>query len=85
MKAFGANVVLTPAVAPEVSTGGLVLPESVGRAYKCRGIITDVGPGVEQDANLKVGDEIIFTTGSKFTVDDTQYIVVATKDILVIL
>ena len=82
MKAYGANVVLTPARAPEVSAGGLVLPESVGREYKCRGHIIDVGPDAE---GLEAGNEIIFTTGSKFTVDNTEFIVVAVKDILVIL
>ena len=85
MKAFGDNVVLTPAIAPTVSEGGIVIPESAGREYKCRGIITDIGSGVAVEAGLKVDDEIIFATGTKFLIDGTPYMVVATKDILVIL
>jgi co-chaperonin GroES (HSP10) len=82
MKAFRDNVVLKPARAPEESAGGIVLPESVGREYKCRGFIIDVGPDCKDE--IEVGNEVIFTTGSKFTVDNQEYLVVKAVDILVV-
>jgi co-chaperonin GroES (HSP10) len=85
MKAFGSNVVCKPAKAPETSPGGLVIPESAGREYKLRGFVTNIGDEVDVfKSGLEVGNEIIFAAGSKFTVNNEDYIVVAAKNILVI-
>lgn len=82
MKTLGNNVVCTPAAAPEFTAGGLHIPESIGREYKCRAFIVQVGPMVELE--LEAGDEIIFTKANKFTVDSVEYIVVDADDILVV-
>ena len=81
MKVLGNNVVCTPADAPTHSPGGLVLPPSVGQQYKCRAFVVSTGPEVD---GLKAGDEIIFTTANKFTVNEQEYVVVDAKDILVV-
>jgi len=81
MKVLGNNVVCTPAAAPTESPGGIALPQSVGREYKCRAFVVSCGPDVE---GLEAGDEIIFTKADKFTVDSQEYIVVAAKDVLVV-
>jgi len=81
MRAYGKNVVAKPVKAPKTTSGGLILPSSVGDEYKCRGIVMD--PGAIEGIN--VGDEIIFTKGSSFTIDDKKYVVIADKDILVVL
>ena len=58
MKVLGKNVVCLPAKAPTESSGGIHLPESMGREYKCRAFIVSVGPDVK---DLEAGNEIIFT------------------------
>ena len=81
MRAYGKNVVAAPVKAPKETAGGLILPESTGSEYKCRGIIIDVG----NVNGIDVGSEIIFTKGSSFVIDDKRYIVVSEDDILVVL
>lgn len=80
MKTLGNNVVCTPAAAPEMMRG-LHIPESIGREYKCRAFVVQIGPLVE---GLEAGNEIIFTKANKFTVNNQEYIVVDADDILVV-
>ena len=76
------NVVCHPAKAPEFTAGGLHIPESMGREYKCRAIVVQVGPDVE---DLGEGDEIIFAKADKFTSDSVEYVVLDADDVLLVL
>ena len=77
--AYGDTVVIQPSDAPTVTSGGLVLPDSVGSKWKNRGII--ISSNLD---DLKKGDEILFKTGFPIPGIDKQLIVVEKDQILVL-
>jgi len=82
MRVLKNNVVCHPAKAPELTAGGLHIPDSMGREYKCRAFVIQVGPEVK---DLKKGDEIIFAKADKFTSDTVEYVVLNADDVLLVL
>ncbi len=77
---------------PEKSAGGLYIPDTAKEKPQ-KGEVVALGPGkVTEDGKLlkpdvKVGDIVLFDkySGSKITMDGTEYLIIKEEDILGIL
>lgn len=79
----GARVMLMKDEAPDVTEGGIVLPDNA-REQPLTARVIAVGEKVE---TLRKGDEVIFASfaGTVFTIDGREVIVVDEEDILLVL
>lgn len=79
----GARVMLMKEEAPDVTEGGIVLPDNA-REQPLTAKVVAVGEKVE---TLQKGDEVIFASfaGTVFTIDGREVIVVDEEDILLVL
>ena len=92
LKPLSDRVVVEPAPAEEVSTGGIILPDTAQEKPQ-QGTVVAVGPGKISDAgsaiamNLKKGDKILYGkySGTEFTFEGTEYLIMRESDILAIL
>jgi chaperonin GroES len=83
------HIVLKPVEQEEITTSGLVIPDSAKEAPQ-HGHVVAVGPGKVDDHGkleeipLKTGDRILYQkyTGQEVTVDSTDYIVIRYQDVL---
>lgn len=80
---LGKRVMLVKDEAPDVSKGGIVIPENV-REKPLIAHVIGVGQEVE---TLKPGDEVIYASfaGTDFNINGVDVIVVDAEDIMVIL
>lgn len=79
-------LILKPTLEPEITSGGIVLPDMV-RRKSSSGYINAMGPYATQNGEFNLGDEVFFETHSEFHIllDDTQeeaYVLDANKVIL---
>ena len=92
LKPLADRVVVEPAPAEEVSTGGIILPDTAQEKPQ-QGTVVAVGPGKISDAgseivmNLKKGDKILYGkySGTEFAFEGTEYLIMRESDILAIL
>lgn len=86
LKPLGENVVIQVPEAEEVTKGGIVLPSSQQEKQKF-GDVVAVGPEVEENGNIKVGDSVLFKpyAGSDVEVDGEEYLIVKEEEILAII
>ncbi len=79
----GARVMLMKDEAPDVSDGGIVIPDNA-REKPLTAKVIAVG---EKVTTLSKGDEVIFASfaGTVFTIDGQEVIVVDEEDILLVL
>ncbi len=84
------NRVLIKRKEAEATKGGILLPDSAQEKPK-QGTVVAVGPGKYDDQghlqpmNLKVGDEVLFSSYSGTEVkteNDTEYLIMTEEDIL---
>ncbi len=83
------HIVLQTVEAEEMTTSGLVIPDSAKEAPQ-HGNVISVGPGKINDQGkletieLKAGDHVLYQkyTGQEVTVDSTEYIVIRFQDVL---
>ena len=86
------RVVVQPSEAEEVTSGGIVLPDSA-REKPQRGKVIAVGPGKlldsgeRGDMDVKIGDEIFYAKYGGTTVESgpDEYVVLRESDILAII
>jgi chaperonin GroES len=92
LKPLADRVVVEPAPAEEMSTGGIILPDTAQEKPQ-QGTVVAVGPGKISDAgseismNLKKGDKILYGkySGTEFAFEGTEYLIMRESDILAIL
>ena len=92
LKPLADRVVVQPAPAEEMSTGGIILPDTAQEKPQ-QGTVVAVGPGKISDAgskiemNLKKGDKILYGkySGTEFAFEGTEYLIMRESDILAIL
>lgn len=84
------KVVVKPLTAEEVTTSGIVLPETVDRDKPMQGEVVAVGPGkMMKDGKraamtVKVGDKVLFTkyAPDEVEIENEEYLVVDEDKIL---
>ena len=92
LKPLADRVVVEPAPAEEMSTGGIILPDTAQEKPQ-QGTVIAVGPGKVSESgkeiamNLKKGDKILFGkySGTEFAFEGTEYLIMRESDILAIL
>jgi len=92
IKPLADRVVVVPAEAEEVSSGGIILPDTAQEKPQ-QGKVVAVGPGKVSDAGtlveptLNKGDSVLYGkySGTEVTIDGTEYSIMRESDILAIL
>jgi chaperonin GroES len=86
------RVVVKPVEREEMTKSGIVLPDTIKEKPQ-EGIIEAVGngryneqSGVRVALDVKVGDRVMYAkyAGSEVKIDDTEYLILAEKDILAV-
>ena len=83
------HIILQPVEQEEITTSGLVIPDSAKEAPQ-HGHVISVGPGKLNDSGvvekieLASGDRVLYQkyTGQEVTVDSEEYIVIRFQDVL---
>jgi chaperonin GroES len=87
------NVVIKPSKKEEVTTGGIIIPDT-GTEGPVRGEVIAVGPGNYTEKgeyipmNVSVGDEVLYGTklyGTEVSVDDNKYLIIRQSNILAVI
>lgn len=83
------HIILKPVEQEEVTTSGLVIPESAKEKPQ-HGEVLSVGPGkmneagVVETTDLAAGDRVLYQkyTGQEVTVDQIDYLIIRFQDVL---
>jgi chaperonin GroES len=92
IKPLGDKIVIKPAKIEEKTESGIILPGSA-QEKPHQGTVVAVGSGALNDKGervpmeVKVGDRVVYSKfgGVDLKYDDEEYVVIAEKDILVVL
>ncbi|MFB0517418.1 MAG: co-chaperone GroES [Candidatus Neomarinimicrobiota bacterium] len=92
LKPLQDRVVIRPAEAEDVSKGGIILPDTAKEKPQ-QGEIVAVGPGKIADngqlikPQVKKGDKVLYGkySGTEFTIEGVEYLIVRESDIYAIL
>lgn len=88
------NVIIKPKKAEEVTSAGIVLPETMDKGKSEQGEVIAVGPGKINEAgtplpmSVKIGDKVVFKKYSaEEFIDDKkeEYLIISNNDILAVL
>ena len=86
------RVVVEPAPAEDVSTGGIILPDTAQEKPQ-QGTVVAAGPGKVSDSGsnvameVKKGDKVLYGkySGTEFSYEGTEYLIMRESDILAVL
>ncbi len=92
VKPLADRVVVEPAAAEEMSSGGIILPDTAQEKPQ-QGTIVATGPGKVSDSGtlvtmeLKKGDKILYGkySGTEVSFEGTDYLIMRESDILAVL
>ena len=92
LKPLADRVVVEAAPAEEMSSGGILLPDTAQEKPQ-QGTVVAVGPGKINDSgkevamSVKKGDKILYGkySGTEFAFEGTEYLIMRESDILAIL
>ena len=92
VKPLSDRVVVEPAPAEDVSSGGIILPDTAQEKPQ-QGTVVAAGPGKVSDAGsliemtVKEGDKVLYGkySGSEVAFDGTDYVIMRESDILAVL
>ena len=92
VKPLSDRVVVEPAPAEDVSTGGIILPDTAQEKPQ-QGTVVATGPGKVSDSGknvameVKKGDRILYGkySGTEFSFEGTEYLIMRESDILAVL
>jgi chaperonin GroES len=87
MKPVNDRVVVKPASAEEKTKGGLYIPDNA-KEKPLRGEVVAVGPGKEGNLmSVQVGDSVLYGkySGTEFSHEGNDYLIMREDDILVVL
>jgi chaperonin GroES len=89
LKPLGDQIVLEPVEPAQVTSGGVILPDTAKEKGQ-EGLVIAVGPGRKTDKGdlikidqLKVGDRVIYSkySGTEIKIEGKEYIILGEKDI----
>ena len=87
------NVVIKPSKKEEVTTGGIIIPDT-GTEGPVRGEVVAVGPGGYTDKgdhipmHVSIGDEVLYGTklyGTEVSIDGDKFLIIKQSNILSII
>ena len=92
VKPLSDRVVVEPAPAEDMSSGGIILPDTAQETPQ-QGTIVAAGPGKVSDSGktvameVKKGDRILYGkySGTEFSFEGTDYLIMRESDILAVL
>ena len=92
VKPLSDRVVVEPAPAEDMSSGGIILPDTAQEKPQ-QGTIVAAGPGKVSDSGktvameVKKGDRILYGkySGTEFSFEGTDYLIMRESDILAVL
>jgi chaperonin GroES len=92
LKPLGGRIVVEPMEAEDVTTGGILLPETAKEKPQ-KGTILSVGPGERDDKGkyipmeVKVGDVVLYNkyAGTEIKVDGKKIIILRENEVLAII
>ena len=92
VKPLADRVVVHPAPAEEMSSGGIILPDTAQEKPQ-QGTIAAAGPGKVSEAGntvameVKKGDKVLYGkySGTEFSFEGTDYLIMRESDILAVL
>ena len=92
VKPLSDRVVVEPAPAEDVSTGGIILPDTAQEKPQ-QGTVVAAGPGKVSDSGknvameVKKGDRVLYGkySGTEFSFEGTEYLIMRESDILAVL
>ena len=92
LKPLADRVVVEAAPAEEMSSGGIILPDTAQEKPQ-QGTVVAVGPGKVSESgkevamSVKKGDKILYGkySGTEFSSEGTQYLIMRESDILAVL
>ena len=79
------RVVLKYEETEEKTQSGIILPDSAKEKPQVA-VVVAVGPGKDEEMQVKEGDKVIFSeySGTEVTLDDEEYTIVSQNDIIAI-
>ena len=91
LKPLGSRVVIEPLEQEDVTTGGIVLPETAKEKPQ-KGLVLSVGPGDRDEAGKRiamdvvVGDTVLFAkyAGTEIKIDSKKLLILRESDLLAI-
>ena len=93
LRPLGDRVVVQPMAREEMTSSGIVLPDTANKEKPQEGEIIAAGPGrLNEDGDgrepmdVKVGDKVLYAkyAGTEFKVDDDELLIISQKDILAV-
>ena len=87
VKPLGDRVLIEPAKAEEVTTAGIIIPDSA-KEKPLRGEILAAGEGAKDEAMiLKVGDKVLYGkyAGTELELDGEKYLIMRQSDVLAVI
>ncbi|MEX1336401.1 MAG: co-chaperone GroES [Candidatus Limnocylindrales bacterium] len=93
LRPLGDRVVVQPMAREEMTSSGIVLPDTANKEKPQEGEIIAAGPGrLNEDGDgrepmdVKVGDKVLYAkyAGTEFKVDDEELLIISQKDILAV-
>lgn len=92
LKPIGGNILVEPVAEEKVTSGGIVLPDTVSKEKPQRGKVVALGTGkIAEDGkkvafNVKVGDVVIFKKygPDEIEIDEQEYLIMEESDILAV-
>ena len=87
VKPLSDRVLIEPAPAEEVTSGGIIIPDSA-KEKPLKGSVVAVGNGTkDEEMVLKVGDTVLYGkyAGTEIELDGEKYIIMRQSDVLAII
>ena len=93
LRPLGDRVVVQPMAREEMTSSGIVLPDTANKEKPQEGEIIAAGPGrLNEDGDgrepmdVKVGDKVLYAkyAGTEFKVGDDELLIISQKDILAV-
>lgn len=87
VKPLSDRVLIEPAAAEEVTSGGIIIPDSA-KEKPLKGIVKAVGNGTKDEAMVvKVGDTVLYGkyAGTELEFDGVKYLMMRQSDILAVI
>jgi chaperonin GroES len=92
IKPLGDRVLVKPLEAKETKKGGIIIPDTV-KEKPMEGEVVAAGPGKISDSgtrmamDLKAGDKVLYGkySGTEVKIDDVEYLIMHTDDILAVI
>ncbi len=82
-KPLGNRVLVERIDEPEKTPSGIIIPDNA-KEKPLEGNVLAIGPEVEEEGHIKVGDRVVFAkySGTDITIEGIDYLILQTDDIL---